>query len=138
MTARPARGHEEIPHTADWALRVWAEDLPSLFDEAANGMASLSGVQLEAGPSVPRAVELEAADDESLLVAFLSELLYMQEQEGLGFERLHIHITGDRLMARFDAAPLAAVSKPIKAVTFHDLKINRAEQGYEVVIVFDV
>ncbi len=135
---RPARGHEEIPHTADWALRVWAEDLPSLFEEAASGMALLSGVQLETDRTAPRIIELEAADEESLLVAFLSELLYLQEQDRLGFERLRVQIAGERLTAQFSAAPLAAVAKPVKAVTFHNLNIVCTEQGCEVVVVFDV
>jgi SHS2 domain-containing protein len=136
--SRPANGHEEIPHTADWALRVWAADLPSLFGEAAIGMASLSGVRLEAGARMPRTVELEAPDHEGLLVAFLSELLYIQEQERLGFDRLSVQLYGAHLKAQLDVAPLAGLAKPIKAVTFHNLKILHTAKGYEVEIVFDV
>ena len=39
-------GFLELPHTADWAVRVWAADLPALFAAAANGMNSLAGVSL--------------------------------------------------------------------------------------------
>ncbi len=138
MTTKPARGHEELPHTADWALRVWAEDLPSLFAEAARGMYSLSSVQLESGPRLVRGLELEAADNESLLVAFLSELLYIQEQERIGFDDLDIVIHGTRLQSKMEGVPLASVAKPIKAVTFHNLRITRSEQGCQVELVFDV
>ena len=31
-------GFEEIRHTADWALRVWASNLSELLTEAARGM----------------------------------------------------------------------------------------------------
>ena len=65
-------GFEEISHTADWALRVWADDLEGLFAEAARGMNALSGAQLAEGPKVKRTFEAEAPDAESLLVAFLS------------------------------------------------------------------
>ncbi len=138
MTAKPATGHEEIPHTADWALRVWGEDLPSLFAEAASGMSSLSGMQLERGPRLARTLELEAVDGESLLVAFLSELLYLQEQESVGFDRMELRVQGTRLKAEMEGARLTSVAKPIKAVTFHNLKIRRTEHGYEVELVFDV
>ncbi len=138
MTAKPAKGHEEIPHTADWALRVWAEDLPSLFAEAARGMSSLSGVQLEPAPRLGRSLELQATDHESLLVAFLSELLYIQEQERIGFDQLNIGIHDTRLTAKMEGAPLASLAKPIKAVTFHNLKIACSEHGCQVELVFDV
>ncbi len=138
MTSKPARGHEEIPHTADWALKVWAEDLPQLFDEAAHGMSSLSGVRLERAPRLTRTLELEATDDESLLVTFLSELLYIQEQERIGFDQLDIVIHGTRLTAKMEGAPLASLAKPIKAVTFHNLKIACGEHGCQVELVFDV
>lgn len=138
MTTRDIRGHEEVPHTADWALRIWAEDLPALFAEAAAGMASLSGVKLEAGSRTLRMFELDAPDEESMLVAFLSELLYLQEQEQLGFDRLQVQVDGTRLTAKLELADIASVAKPIKAVTFHNLKIAHAAQGCQVEIVFDV
>ncbi len=138
MTAKPAKGHEEVPHTADWALRVWAEDLPLLFAEAAHGMSSLSGVRLEPAPRLGRTLELEATDHESLLVAFLSEVLYIQEQERIGFDQLDIAIQGTRLTAQMEGAPLASLAKPIKAVTFHNLKIECSPHGCQVELVFDV
>src|SRR5512140_192499 len=109
---KTARGHEELPHTADWALRVWAGDLPSLFGEAAVGMNSLSGMQLQPAPRVTRSLELEAADTEGLLVAFLSELLYIQEQDGLGFDQFRMRFRGSHLSAHIEGAALASLAKP--------------------------
>ena len=138
MTTRPSRGYQEVPHTADWALRVWAEDLPSLFVEAAIGMDVLTGRELEPEPRLSRSLELEAGDEESLLVAFLSELLYLQEQQDLGFDTYRIEIKGSRLRAKMEGAPLRSVAKPIKAVTFHNLHIAHTRSGCEVELVFDV
>jgi SHS2 domain-containing protein len=138
MTSRAIRGHEEISHTADLALRAWAEDLASLFAEAALGMNALSGMQLEPGARLSRVLEVEAVDEESLLVAFLSELLYWQEQHGLGFDEFHIEVNGSRLRAEAEGAPLLTVEKPIKAVTFHNLEIQHTRSGCEVQLVFDV
>jgi SHS2 domain-containing protein len=138
MTSRPSRGHEEIPHTADWALRVWAEDLPSLFEEAARGMDELAGRELEPAPRVSRSLELETGDEESLLVAFLSELLYLQEQEHLGFDVYQIEIQAMQLKAQMEGARLRSLAKPIKAVTFHNLHIAYTGSGCEVELVFDV
>ena len=132
------RGFEEIPHTADWAMRVWADDLPSLFDEAAHGLNRLSGAKLTDDKKVKKHFETEGPDYESLLVAFLSELIYDQEQENLGFSTFHIRIMGSRMSADMDGAPLQSVDKAVKAVTYHNMKISRTTRGLEVEIVLDV
>ena len=37
-----------------------------------------------------------------------------------------------------EGAPIVSVAKPIKAVTFHNLKVNCSKRGCETEIVFDV
>jgi protein archease len=136
--AERQRGFEELPHTADWAMRVWAEDLPGLFAEAAHGMNTLAGVQLAPGPRLDRTYEHEATDSETLLVAFLSELIYLQEQERLGFDIFRIELQAAHLAAHMSGSSLVSIQKPIKAVTFYNLKIVPAPRGFVVEIVFDV
>ncbi len=140
-------GYEEVPHTADWALRVWAPDLSALLCEAAAGMNELAGIELAATPRQTHAIDLSAPDAEVLLVAFLSEMLYLAEQDGLAFDRLDLAITppdnaaGDApyiLHGVLHGAPIAAMVKAIKAVTFHNLRIERTVNGLESVVVFDV
>ena len=133
-----SHGFEEIPHTADWSLRVWAENLPALFAQAAQGMNKLAGVQIRSGRRSTRAFSHQAGDVESLLVAFLSELVYLQEYEGLGFDDFRIEFEDGSMQASMQGGPLTSVAKPIKAVTFHNLKIVRTAQGYQAQIVFDV
>ena len=129
---------EELAHTADWALRVRAADLPKLFAESARGMNALSGARAATGPRAHRIVTLSAPDAESLLVAFLSELVYAAEQEQMMFDEFKIQIEGQTLKAKMDGAPLESINKTIKAVTYHNLQIREIEGGVEVEIVFDV
>jgi SHS2 domain-containing protein len=135
-------GFLELPHTADWAVRVWAADLPALFAAAANGMNALAGISLNDGPPVSRVFDAQAPDAESLLVDFLSELLYAAEQENLAFNGFDIeteqHVGLYRIHARLRGAAIEAIEKPIKAVTYHNLEIISVEDGLEVEIVFDV
>jgi SHS2 domain-containing protein len=142
-------GFEEISHTADWSVRVWAQDLPSLFVESARAMNSLSGTGISSGPRVQRTFEAEGRDTESLLVAFLSELVYCQEQENLAFDRFRIEVKelalsgaavskGKKLNVEMEGAQIASIDKAIKAVTFHNLQIKETELGFETTIVFDV
>jgi SHS2 domain-containing protein len=133
----------ELPHTADWALHVWAADLPSLFCEAARGMNTLAGAVLTQAPRQERAFRASGPDAESLLVAFLSELVYYAEQEHMGFDDFTLELTPEDdgtlwLHANLRGARLAVLNKAIKAVTYHGLKIRQTEQGCEATIVFDV
>jgi SHS2 domain-containing protein len=131
-------GFREIQHTADWALKVWAADLPSLFSEAARGMNSLAGAQIGSGQRVRREVDLHEADAEGLLVTFLSELLYFQEQENMGFDEFDLRVSGTQLGGLMEGAKLQSLAKPIKAVTYNNLKITCTARGCQVELVFDV
>ena len=131
-------GFEEISHTADWSVRVWAEDLPSLFAESARAMNTLAGVETGKSPSEKRVFESDGADAESLLVVFLSELVYCQEQENLAFDKFDIQINAEQISANMEGAEITSVDKAIKAVTYHDLRIERTSRGLEVTLVFDV
>jgi len=131
-------GFKEIPHTADCALRVWASDLASLFIEAALGLNSIAGAEVDTRARVTRGVSVHGADAESLLVAFLTELVYLQEQEGLGFDQFSLQVTNQDLSGFLEGSRLLSLSRSIKAVTFHNLAIRQTEHGPETEIVFDV
>lgn len=131
-------GFRELPHTADVALEVWADDLPSLFSEAARAVNFVAGARLGTGPRQRRSLRLEAIDDESLLVAFLTEMVIAQEQEHLGFDEFELTIEDRGLHGEARGSELTSLAKPIKAVTFHNLSIRRADRGLEVEVVLDV
>ena len=101
-------------------------------------MNSLSGAVTGNGPRVKQTFEVEAPDVESLLVAFLSELLYYQEQQNLAFDVFDLRVAGEWLKVGMEGAKIATGEKAIKAVTYHNLKIKQTSEGFEVTIVFDV
>ncbi len=130
---------EEIEHTADWAYRVRGENLAQLLIQATLGLYSLVGMQLTPGSQTTRSIELKGIDRESLLVAWLNELLYFHESEGLGFEQIKIqYLDETSLQARIIGAPTQQWLKDIKAVTYHNLAIGETESGLEVTLVLDV
>jgi len=145
MGGRTSSGFRELPHTADWALEVWAPDLTALFQEAARGMYSLTGtVFQESQVGYQNEFRIKGADVESLLVAFLSELLYFAEQDGNGFEDLQIEIhensTGAalELSARGTVKRILIQGKEIKAATYHKIRVQQTKNHCEVTLVFDV
>lgn len=131
-------GFEEIPHTSDLALRIWADDLTGLFMEAARGLNVLSGVQVSDQPVQYQTMDIESEDSESLLVEFLTELVYLAEQENMAFDKFDLSIENNHLHAELHGSSLVRITKNIKAVTFHNLQIQRIPSGLQVEIVFDV
>ena len=137
MTSEAA-GFRELPHTADWALEAWAPDLMGLFEQAARGMYALMQARLRNEPRDNYRFELSAPDPETLLVAFLSELLYFTQNDNIGFDAYNLAFRGKTLLAAVEGAPLESIAKEIKAVTYHNLAVRETERGREATIVFDV
>jgi SHS2 domain-containing protein len=132
-------GFEEVEHTADWAYRVWGQNLAELFIQAANGLYAIASVQRGPNSPISRNIQLNGVDYESLLVAWLNELLYLHESEGLGFNKFEIlHLDRQNLQAKVSGAPVKNWNKLIKAVTYNNLAIQTTEQGLEATLVLDV
>jgi SHS2 domain-containing protein len=134
---------EEQSHTADVCLRIWAADLNQLFVDAALGMNALAGISLAGKPCVRRSFTYTTADPESLLVSFLSDLVYYIDHVRIAFDHFNLRLDLDdefhcRLVAELQGAPILSIKRNIKAVTFHNLQIQHSTQGYELEIVFDV
>jgi SHS2 domain-containing protein len=129
---------DELPHTADWSIRVWANSLPELFAESARGMNSLSGAKPLPGVRISRAFTASAPEPESLLIAFLSELVYEAEHYHRIFDEFKIDLEIQNLNMVMMGSPILSINKSIKAVTYHNLQIRSTPAGFEVEIVFDV
>ena len=138
MTSITSAGFREQPHTADWALDVWAPDLIGLLQQAARGMYALMHARLQAEPRESYRFEIAAPDRETLLVTFLAELLYFTQRDDVGFDHFDLTYEGERLTAEVEGAPLESIAKEIKAVTYHNLAVRETERGLEATIVFDV
>jgi len=136
---KPKFGFREHEHTADWELEVWAPDLPNLLEQAARGMYALAGLELERDSPQERSMALHAIDEEGLLVRFLSELLWLEQEGKLGFDRFSINVDNElNLRAELCGGLIVNLDKEIKAVTYHNLKVEHTPQGLHVNIVFDV
>lgn len=136
----PYSGYVEIDHTADWALRVRGVHLEDLLQQAAAGMLDLAGALPVPGAGTrTRTLLLQAPDRETLLVRWLEEILFLLESQRLLPGRIQLEIgPGLKLMARLELSPVAGLSRAIKAVTFHGLRVTETAEGLEATLVFDV
>ena len=129
----------EIEHTADWALEIRGKDHAQLFENAAMGMASLLGGRSVGRWTSRKRLRLIAPDWETLLVDWLSELLFWLEGEGLILHDVRIEKVNEmEIRAEAMGTKGTDLRRHIKAVTYNDLAIRAFEGGLETTIVFDV
>jgi len=132
--------YEEIEHTADVGIRAYGSTLNELFAHAAEGMFSLIA-DLTAVKEVGEIeVRLDAEDVPTLLLRWLSELLYVHETEHLLFTSFDVKVTSTKLrgLARGEAINKKRheLKLAIKAVTRHRLSVDPEKGTAE--IIFDI
>jgi SHS2 domain-containing protein len=128
---------EEIPHKADAAITVYGCSLPELFSHAALGMYHILGISGKNLREVEDAIVLQAPDHETMLVSFLTELLYLAER-GIKVEISELEINNNILNAKIYKSPFHGFSIVIKAVTFNEMKIMEKDEIFQTRIVFDI
>lgn len=134
-------GFREVDHTADWTLEVWAPDLEGLLEQSAAGMYEMSGLEFGSELHVSREFEFEFEDRETVLVQFLSELVYVLHAEHLAFYDFDVTVPAGAegtVSVRAVGDPVAGIDKEIKAVTWHGLDIHETNGGYRGRVTFDV
>lgn len=137
-----ARGHEVIEHTADLGLRVWAPTLDELFAEAAVALVSVMG-SARSGAALRVSVALDAGDLEALFVDWLSEVLYLFETQELVPVEPRVRVREDAcrlegVIVGVSAQGFEQAGPAVKAVTYHEVRITRSDEGYEAQVFVDV
>jgi SHS2 domain-containing protein len=140
---RDAAGFEIFAVTADKGIRAWGRDLVEVYTCAARGMWSLMVEPGTAQREERLPVTVEAADRETLLVAWLNELLYLHEvEEFVAADFAITRLTDTSLEAevwgeRVDRARHPLVGH-VKAATYHLLHVRPAHGGWEAQVIVDV
>jgi SHS2 domain-containing protein len=124
-------GFDLLEHQADVGVRAWGETLEETFEQAAWAVTDLLGVRATA-PGTYRTVRVTGTDVECVLVDFLNELLLLHETENMGFAAIRVlSVTRTELEAHVELVPLvdAPEGVPVKAATFHQLRVERRLDG---------
>ena len=139
-----------VAHTADIAIECDGPSQRAVLADAATGLAALV-----TGRDDPRLlpadaeidVTVEAPDPEALVVAWLSEVLWLVESEdrlwlsgGVELGRsddggLRLHATGNAV--RYDPVRHGRGTE-VKAVTYHDLHLGAKKDGWHLRVVLDI
>ena len=134
---------EIIEHPADVGFIAYGKTLGELLENAALAMMTL-GCELEAiEESERREIRASGVDHEALLFDWLAEILAVADAEGLALRRVEVTRVGQGTVQgvvygeKFDKARHRAGTY-IKAVTYHELRVEKTEQGWKGRVYLDV
>jgi SHS2 domain-containing protein len=130
-------------HTADVAMTLYGSDVPELLVNAAHALNSIVFARVDIKPEQERTVKLRSVDDDTLLVDWLNELIYMLDAEQMVFGEFHVvrHSEGAAdIRCLGEALDLTrhAMAREVKAATYHGAHIRRNAQSFAATVIFDV
>jgi len=132
--------YEETEHTADVGIRAYGSTLNELFANAAEGMFSLIADLESVKPVGEIEVRLAAEDVPTLLLRWLSELLFIHETQRLLLAAFEVQLDGTSLRGRARGETIDKrrheLKLVIKAVTRHRLTVDPHKGIAEV--IFDI
>ena len=138
-----ARPFEILEHPADVGFLAFGETLAEMFANAALAMITLACDPETIRETEQRKIEATGEDVESLLFAWLAEILAVMDAERLVLRRISVafldegRVRGvahgekmDRERHRMGVA--------IKAVTFHQLAVENTDDGWRARVFLDL
>jgi len=136
------KSFEIVDHTADVGIIAYGADMSQAFANAARALFSLITELDNVEEVIYRDIELTAQDEESLLVEWLNELIYLFDAENILFNRFDItRLNNTRLKARSYGEKVDSskhkLKTGVKAATYHMLKIDKGD-GCKVQVLFDI
>lgn len=136
-----ARRWGSFPTTADVGIWATGPTHDALFEALGLGLFALMTDLRRVRPRAERAVSASGSDPPSLVVAYLSELLLLQQTEGFLAREIRAHVVGDPPTAivaglageTFDPDRHPARTE-VKAVTLHHLTVDLAAGRARVIV----
>ena len=132
---------EHLEHTADVGIAAWDETLESVFEQTTLGVLDIMGAY---HPNGGERVSLEVTgrDLGSVLVEWLSEVLYVQDTRDSVVTAVVVEeVRETTARGAIGIAPRAEEmleGTGVKAITYHGLHIGRTDDGWSTRIYVDV
>lgn len=139
--------YEYLDHTADIKFQAYGKTREEAFENAALAMFNVIIDTEKVSGDTTKEIFLKSPDLESLLVDWLSELLYLFEVDEIVFREFRVEkiekekgeysITAQALGEKYypESHPFET---EIKAVTYNQLEITKTADGWKAQIVVDI
>lgn len=135
--------YEIIDHTADLGIVVKGGSIKELFVNAANAMTDLMVKSDIREKGTKRRLIVEGEDLPDLMVRWLSEILYLFNGEHKLVRTIEIDsVNPTQLQSNVNVVSLNRsrheILREIKAVTYHQIAVEKTPDGWEARVIFDI
>jgi len=133
--------YQILEHKADLKIKVFGKTKEELFENAMVGMLKAAKYQKKLKSQNSKVkIKIKSMDLPSLLVDFLSEILYLVETKKMVFEKVEFKkFKENEIEAILTGKPLKRMGVHIKGVTYHDLDIHQEkDKTWQATILFDI
>jgi SHS2 domain-containing protein len=135
--------YQIIDHTADLGIIIEGTDEKDLFIRAAYAMTDLMVKGDISRKPVIKDVSLQGEDFPDLMVKWLGEILYLFHGEKLLVHSIKIKsISPITLRSTLTFTSFEPehhqVKREIKAVTYHQISVDKTKDGWQARIIFDI
>lgn len=136
-----------LEHTADAYIEAYGKSLEEAYENAAIAMFQVMTEISKVKPENEESIEIEAKDLSSLLYSWLEELLVRHEIKNrlyskFDIEKIKVKKESYNLKAKIYGEDFNFNKHPskteVKAVTFHMMEINQAEDSIQIRFVLDL
>ena len=128
-----------LEHTADIEFQAFGKNLQEVFENAALALfnAMYKG---KVAKKIKKKIKVQGKNNESLLYNFLEELLFLLDSENFFLADIKVKINGNSLSAEIygDKASNYKISLQVKAITYHDMVIEKKGEKWIAQVVVDV
>ena len=138
-----SNNYQIIDHTADLGLHVFGSNPEDLFATAARAMFEIIADIESVKTAESLTLRVQGADWPDLMVNWLRELLYLWSGKELMVSSTQIMSLSDReIKAIVGTEPFDPdrhrIRTEIKAVTYHQIRVDCRSTGWQARIIFDV
>ena len=139
----PAQAFEILEHPADIGFRAFGRSLPELFANSALALLSIAADTSAVENRANYTLAIDSGDRESLLVDWLSEVLYWFDGRRVLFGGFRVTSFQDGCIeAVAQGEPRDPARHParliVKAVTYHQLRIEEREGKWVAEVYLDI
>jgi len=128
-----------LDHPSDVRIQAFGKTKEELFLHAMKGMNEILKPKILDKKSGKREIKVKSVDSNALLVDFLSEVLYQIQTNKEVYNNVKFTKFSDtEFESELTGNKIESFGEDIKAVTYHDLKIEKREGLYRAQILFDI
>ncbi|MCL1811158.1 MAG: archease [Methanomassiliicoccaceae archaeon] len=140
VISKIVRRYELIDHTADLMVKAYGKTLEECFANAGYALFDQTVDLYGIVPNDTFEIKASGSEPEELLYSFLSELLFIEDCDGIILCELEVVFVDGGLICKGKGEVLDRsrhrIRSEIKAVTFHMMSVNADEPS--VTVIFDV